>query len=160
NAGASGMIFVGAAGNSAADADTSPMFPSANDITRVISTQTWPGLSNILSVAATDSTGKLAWFSNFGATSVHLGTPAVSVFSTVPGGYGFKSGTSMATPHVTGVIGLLYATYPNLTVSQAISRVLNFTTPDSNLTGQTVTGGLLNAAATIAPPPVLDSVQD
>jgi subtilisin family serine protease len=163
DAGAVGMIFVAAAGNSAANNDVNPLYPAGDTITWVVSGQTYPGLPNIISVAATDATGKLASFSNFGATSVSLGAPGVSIYSTVPisqGSYGFKSGTSMATPHVTGTVGLLLAANPSLTASQAISRILNFTTPDSNLAGMTVTGGLLNAAHVVAPPPVLQGVPD
>ncbi|MCP2260133.1 Subtilase family protein [Streptoalloteichus tenebrarius] len=46
------------------------------------------------------------------------------VLSTVPGGYDYTCGTSMATPHVTGVAALLASTHPSATASQ-LARLLN-----------------------------------
>lgn len=81
-----GILFIASAGNSAINADATPRYPASYD------------LPNVLSVAATDDNDNLASFSNYGATSVDLGAPGVSINSTVPGGYGYKSGTSMAAP--------------------------------------------------------------
>jgi len=69
---ASGMLFVAAAGNDASDNDIRPVYPASYD------------LDNILSVAAVDNQGYLAWFSNYGATSVDVAGPGVDVISTVP----------------------------------------------------------------------------
>src|SRR5205823_2060493 len=73
SAGLQGHLFVAAAGNSGVNADISPMYPAAFD------------LDNIISVAATDHNDALAYFSNYGAASVDLGAPGVSVYSTRPG---------------------------------------------------------------------------
>jgi thermitase len=88
---ASGHLFVAAAGNDGVNNDATPHYPSSYSS------------ANIISVAATDDEDALASFSNFGATSVDLAAPGVNILSTLPGNrYGSYSGTSMATPHVTG----------------------------------------------------------
>ena len=133
-AGAAGQLFIAAAGNSGLDTDSTPNYPSNFD------------LDNIISVAATDHNDQLAGFSNFGATSVDLGAPGVSVLSTVPGGgYDSFSGTSMATPHVSGVAALLLSQDPGLTALEVKERILNYVDPIEALQGNTVTGGRLNA---------------
>ena len=73
SAGVQGHVFVAAAGNNGQNADVDPMYPAAYD------------LDNIVSVAATDHNDQLAGFSNYGATSVDLAAPGVSVYSTLPG---------------------------------------------------------------------------
>ncbi len=62
-----------------------------------------------VAVAATDNNDKKAYFSTFGKW-VDVAAPGVGIISTVPGGYASWSGTSMATPHVSGLAGLLYST--------------------------------------------------
>ncbi len=150
-AGNQGHVVVAAAGNNGSNNDITPFYPSSYSH------------SNIIAVAATTSSGGLAGYSNYGATRVDLGAPGSGIYSTTPGGYGYKDGTSMATPHVTGVVGLLLARNPNLTVSQLVNTVLSTTTSLSSLAGKTVTGGLLNAQAALASlnnNPVLASISD
>lgn len=72
--GDAGIVFVAAAGNDDVDTDVRPHYPSSYSA------------YNILSVAATDYKDKLAWFSNFGSTSVDLAAPGVNILSTYPGG--------------------------------------------------------------------------
>ena len=105
---------------------------------------------NMIAVAATDNRDDLAYFSNFGPTTVHLGAPGVSVLSTTPGNtYSYFNGTSMATPHVAGVAALVLAKTPALTTAEVKSAILNNTDPISSLTGKTVTGGRLNAGRAV-----------
>jgi len=128
------MLFVAAAGNDARDTDATPHFPSSftND--------------NIISVAATDRNDSRAGFSNFGAVSVDLGAPGVSILSTVlDNGYGTKSGTSMATPHVSGVAALLWNFGPAENYREIRDVILIGIDPIPALDGITVTGGRLNA---------------
>lgn len=133
-AGNSGQLFVAAAGNSSSDNDSVVDYPSGYD------------LDNIISVAATTDRDELAVFSSFGATSVDLGAPGSSIYSTIPGGkYANNSGTSMATPHVSGVASLLWSQEPELTAQEVKDRILDYTDPIAALEGKTVTGGRLNA---------------
>src|SRR6185503_7546224 len=101
-----GMLFVAAAGNNSSDNDAFAFFPA-----------TYPN-SNIISVLATTHNDARASFSNFGATTVDIGAPGENIFSTFPGNaYGLLSGTSMATPHVTGLVGLLKGVNPDEVVA-------------------------------------------
>lgn len=135
-----GHLFVAAAGNGGSDGvgddnDSTPSYPASYDN------------PNIISVAATDSKDALAGFSNYGATSVDLSAPGVGILSTLPGNtYGGYSGTSMATPHVSGVAALLKAKNPTADDATLKDHILKAVDAKSNLSGKTVTGGRLNAA--------------
>ena len=101
----------------------------------------------VIAVAAIDNSGRLAGFSNYGAKTVDLGAPGVGIWSTVgpPDNFAGYSGTSMATPHVTGGAALYAATHSER--GAALKEViLNAAkaTPTSSLSGKTVTGGRLN----------------
>jgi len=131
--GQSGILFVAAAGNDGRNTDVQPNYPSDY------------ALSNVVSVAATNSGDTLASFSNFGTRTVLLGAPGVSILSTTPNNtYSFFSGTSMATPHVTGAAALLCAANPNLSVNQ-LRALLSFNGDVvSALQGQSLSGRRLN----------------
>jgi len=135
-AGKANIVFVAAAGNSAANNDTNPHYPSSYDS------------PSIISVAAIGSAGALAGFSNYGAVSVDLGAPGVTVFSTMPGKtYGQLSGTSMAAPHVAGAIAMYASSHPEVRKTSALkAAILSSVIPTASLAGKTLTGGRLDAS--------------
>ncbi|MBX7144967.1 MAG: S8 family serine peptidase [Oligoflexia bacterium] len=130
-----GIIFAAAAGNESNDNDASPSYPASYN------------LPNVVSVAALESSGNLAGFSNYGAQSVDIAAPGADIVSTTPNNtYASYSGTSMATPHVSGALALLLANEPGLSASQAIQRVYDAGVPLSTLTNVVRTGRTLNVA--------------
>ncbi len=128
-----GLLFIAAAGNDTINNDSTPFIPAS-----------YP-LSNIIAVAAITRNNTLSYFSNYGATTVDLGAPGSDIYSTMPSGYGFKGGTSMAAPHVAGVAALLWSEWPEASCTDIRNAILGGTVPTPALNGKTVTGGLLNA---------------
>ena len=129
------ILFVAAAGNSSTDNDRLPHFPSSYNV------------PNVISVAALDRHDQLASFSNFGAKSVAVAAPGVDILSTWLGNqYEEKSGTSMATPVVSGVAALVLAEHPKMSVDDLRKKLLASTDPIVALKGKTATGGRINAA--------------
>jgi subtilisin family serine protease len=130
---------VAAAGNGGADGvgdnnDAAPHYPSSYDV------------PNVISVAATDNRDTLASFSNYGNNTVDLAAPGVDILSTLPGNrYGYYSGTSMATPHVSGVAALIKSQNPAADDAQMKAQILQFTDPKASLTNKVATDGRLNA---------------
>ena len=132
---ASSAIVICAAGNSAKNSDVTPQYPAAYSS------------NNIISVAATNYNDNLASFSNYGVKSVDLAAPGVSIYSTtISGGYKYLSGTSMATPYVSGVAALIKTQSPTISSSQIKSKIIDNCDVLSSLSGKLVTGGRLNAA--------------
>lgn len=118
---AAGLIIVAAAGN---DGNSAPSYPAAYE--------------SVISVSATDYRNQKAPYSNYGS-SITLAAPGGDVTSDLNGDgyedgvlsllvddssgsrqpvYGFYQGTSMAAPHVAGVLALMKAIYPALTPAQ------------------------------------------
>ncbi len=129
-----GIVFTAAAGNSSTDNDSKPHYPSNYDV------------KNVISVAATTSSDSLASFSCYGRNTVHIAAPGHNILSTTKnGGYASYSGTSMATPHVSGAIGLLIAQEGRMDVEELRNRLMATSEPLSSLRGKTINAGRLNA---------------
>ncbi|MBV9924507.1 MAG: S8 family serine peptidase [Acidobacteria bacterium] len=137
-AGEADILFVAAAGNDNTDNDRRPHYPSNYN------------LPNVLSVAALDRKDERASFSNFGAKTVHVAAPGKDILSTWLGGdYRNASGTSMATPFVAGVAGLVLSVEPNLSVKELRERLLNTVDKLDSLKGKVSSGGRVNAARAV-----------
>lgn len=130
-----GMLFVCAAGNEGVDIDTSLYYPACYSV------------PNVIAVAASDSRDQRASFSNYGAIHVHLAAPGAGILSTFPENtYGSASGTSMATPHVSGVAALLSARVPGASPELLKQWLIESVDPLPEWSQTTVSGGRLNAA--------------
>lgn len=138
-----GILFVAAAGNSGANNDTTPSYPS-----------NYPN-ANIIAVAALASNGTLASYSQYGATTVDICAPGSGVNSTVPKsskgsivpGYASYNGTSMATPHVTGGVALYASSHPGASAADIKSAIMGTATPTTSCNGKVVTNGRLNVSS-------------
>lgn len=128
-----GILFVAAAGNDSNDNDASPSYPATYQ------------LDNVISVAATDNRDQIASFSNFGRTKVHVAAPGVKIVSTVKGGeYATFSGTSMATPHVSGIAALLWSTNPSYSFAQIKDILIRTSDKVRGLNKKVVARGRVN----------------
>lgn len=146
------ILFIAAAGNSSSNNDVTAAYPANYSSLTPTPGEAAADFESVVSVAAINSTGLMATFSSFGAKTVDLGAPGVGIWSTVPdASYASYSGTSMATPHVTGAAAL-YASYQKGRVSAQSIRaaILDSVTPTASLAGRTLTGGRLNIPAALA----------
>lgn len=128
-------LLVTSAGNDGNNNDNIHHYPSDYD------------LPNVISVGALSKSGTNMAYSNYGKTSVDLFAPGSDIYSTMPpnNSFGYKHGTSIAAPHVTGVAALIYAKYPFLSASEVKNAILNNVDKLDNLEDLCVTGGKLNA---------------
>ena len=143
------ILFIAAAGNSGANSDESPEYPGAFD------------LPNLIAVSASDYRDLLAYFSNFGPRSIHVGAPGVNILSTCTSGlpectgatpsspYDAFSGTSMAAPQVAGLAALLKAQDPGRTGKTIRNLILAGGDPLASLSGKTLTGRRIDAAGSM-----------
>jgi serine protease len=146
-----GAVVVVSAGNSNVDLASTAYTPAT--------------CTGVITVAATGPTGGRSYYSNYGAT-VEIAAPggdtsggaANGVLSTIDTGassqaayaYGYKQGTSMAAPHVTGVVSLLFSVVPTLTPAEVLSSLQStartFTTGNvSDCTTSTCGSGIVAA---------------
>lgn len=130
---AADILFVAAAGNDGSNNDDYPTYPANYAV------------DNVLSVAAIDNRGELAEFSNYGEATVHVAAPGVNILSTTPAGLRYYSGTSMATPHVSGIAGLVAANEPQATYADLKAKIMSTVRKTKSLEGKVQAGGVANA---------------
>ena len=141
---AAGIIFVFAAGNQADDNSLTFSYPASY------------ALNNVVTVAASDNRDDVIFFSSYGSGNVDLAAPGYQILSTYNSSdtaTAILSGTSMATPFVTGSLALLRAQFPGDSPRQLINRLLRHVDPNFNFNGRVQTGGRLNLAAALASAP-------
>ena len=147
-AGAAGIALVAAAGNDGVN----------NDIDNGIY-QAYPAeytkvpLENVLAVAATEETGSLSSFSNYGPGSVQVAAPGQGIYSVYSGTdqYAFGSGTSFSAPIAASALALVMTAHPALSAAEAIDRVVDGGDFDARLSGLIQSGKRINLAGALAP---------
>ena len=128
-----GALLVVAAGNDGKDIDSKPDYPASYTD------------GNIITVAATTRFDTLASFSNYGEKAVDVAAPGDDILSTLNGGgYGDKSGTSMAAPYVAGAAALLRKAVPDASYSDIRTALRQYGDKLSDLDGKVLYGERLN----------------
>ncbi len=104
-----GTLFVTSAGNAGVNMDETPFYPAAYE--------------NVLSVGSVGNTGAKSGFSNYGV-SVDVFAPGENILSTFPNGqYGRLFGTSMSSPLVAALAGLVKTKFPDYTMEQVREQI-------------------------------------
>ena len=132
-AGNANILFIAAAGNSNSNNDTSPFYPASYTS------------ANIIAVLATDRYDNMSGFSSYGLTSVDIGAPGSDILSCQPGGnYQYLSGTSMATPHVSGAAALVWSSSPSTPYQEVKDLLIQTADKIPAMAGRCVSQGRLN----------------
>lgn len=133
-----GIMIVVAAGNNSVNNDQYPLYPSSFDF------------DNVISVESISENDFLSTFSNYGARSVTVASPGENILSTfLNGTYKTLSGTSMATPIVTGIVGLYRQFYPNKSLKEIKAAVINGCEYKNNLLSFNSCNGVVNLNKTL-----------
>ena len=139
--GDAGILNVFAAGNSGVNVDITPEYPGSYDSPSIITI----GASNINDIRVF----------NYGPVNVDLAAPGITIRSTTfnsDSSYGNKSGTSMATPHVTGAAALLAAHYPKMSAASIKATLMNSVDHLPQWDGVVKSGGRLNVFRALEQP--------
>lgn len=133
-----GAIFIAAAGNNGTNNDAAPMYPASYDV------------PNVVSIAATTDYDYLASFSNYGVSTVDLGSPGVYILSLIPNdSFGTSSGTSMATPFVAGTAAQMKVESASMSGYQMKTILLSQKASVNQLNGKISTAGRLNSQSAV-----------
>ncbi len=133
----SNMLFVAAAGNTGDNNDAKPIYPADLE------------LDNLISVTFVNADGQLTDQSNYGPNSVDLAAPGEDIYSTTVGNYATMSGSSMATPQVTGVAAIIYACNDHIYASNVKEVLLKSVKHLESLRGRIKTAGIPSAYQTV-----------
>ena len=134
----SGVLFVVAAGNEGNNNDEHRVSPAC-----------YSYLDNVITVGFVNCNGTISKYSNYGQ-SVNILAPGVYIYSTIVGDYDYMSGSSMATPVVTGVAAMLYSTKDNLYPKVVKDAILNYYKPLSQVSEDKAENpGIVDAYAAI-----------
>ncbi|MBS1983912.1 MAG: S8 family serine peptidase [Bdellovibrionales bacterium] len=137
-AGKHGLFVVAAAGNDGEDLNNHPSYPG--DFRT----------PNMIVVASTNVDNEMSYFSNYGRGHVDIGAPGEDILSTfLDDKYVNFSGTSMATPHVVGVVALMLAANPALTPEQIRKILMETVDPTPDLQNTVDSGGKVNATRAV-----------
>jgi subtilisin family serine protease len=134
-----GVLVVASAGNDSwgpmawHDNDTDPKIPAALDS------------ANLITIASTTISGGLSSFSNIGAKTVDIASPGSDIYSTITGNkYAMASGTSMASPNLSGVAAMVLGYYPNLKGEKLKEALMASAVKVPAFEGKMVSGGRVN----------------
>lgn len=151
-----GSIVVAAAGNGSRDNDSlaytrrfvfGPSYPASYD------------LAGLVSVAASTNADRYAPFTNTGHAAVDLAAPGSGIRSTLPDDdYGAANGTSMSSPFVAGLAGLLRTEHATWSPAETANAILNGADRAGPLRDRTRTGGRVDAAASMTAPDTSDAM--
>ena len=131
---AKGILFVAAAGNDGSNNDTRPQYPANYQV------------PNVISVASHTAQDNLSNFSCYGKRTVHIAAPGSNILSSTPKNkYEVFSGTSMATPHVSGVLGLLVAQEGRMPAEAVKERLMKTSIPVASYKKKIASGGRIDA---------------
>lgn len=134
-----GVLVVASAGNDSMgpfawhNNDVKPKIPAALDS------------ANLITIASTTNSGSLSSFSNIGAKTVDIGSPGSDIYSTINGNkYAMASGTSMASPNLSGVAAMVLGYYPHLKGEKLKEVLMASAVKVPAFEGKMVSGGRVN----------------
>lgn len=135
-----GVLFIAAAGNEGMDTDNITVYPAGYKV------------DNVISVGASNSNDDPAFFSNYGCSSVDVFAPGEDILSTMPdNNYNYLSGTSMATPHISGMAAVIWSQNPGKNWRSVKSALMNSVDQPASMSRRSVSQGRANLFKALKP---------